>query len=202
MRVLVSGASKTVERFAVPPSRDRLGVLLTPAAGNTPDYAERLGLPYAADNAAFSSFNPARFVRMLETLSGRRPMWVACPDHLASAAETARLFRVWAPVIRAYKLPVALVLQDGQEQYPVPWDQVEAVFLGGSTDFKMSLLALNLLREARTRQKWTHVGRVNTRSRVRHFAQIPIHSFDGTGVSRWPNANLGPTLRWIAQATH
>lgn len=57
MRLFVSGATATLRRHL---DRDRLGLLLVPGAGNSPQTALSLGLPWAADNAAYSGFDPHR----------------------------------------------------------------------------------------------------------------------------------------------
>ena len=58
MRLFVSGATDTLRRY-----RDsaHLGILLVPGAGNSLPSVLATGLPWAADNAAFSGFDPAAF---------------------------------------------------------------------------------------------------------------------------------------------
>lgn len=197
MRLFLSGATSTLRRY---PDRDRLGVLLVPASGNTPRTALDLGLPWAADNAAFSGFDPAAFCGLLARIGGRPGCrFVACPDVVGNAGATFDLFRVWAPVLRAVGVPVALVAQDGLDEFGVPWDEIDALFVGGSTDWKLGRAAASLTREAKARGLWVHMGRVNTRFRVRYAHGLGCDSIDGSGFSRWPDQRVPAALRWLAE---
>ncbi|MBO9609179.1 MAG: hypothetical protein J7639_24705 [Paenibacillaceae bacterium] len=192
MLLLVSGASKTVRKHA---NSKHLGCLLTPQNGNTVDSFG--GLPWAADNGCFNGFNPVAFVRMLEKIRDSSPIFIATPDVVAEAAATLELFMVWAPVIRWYEFPVALVLQNGQEFLPVPWDQVNAVFIGGDTTWKLGPAARRLVHEARQRGKWVHMGRVNSLVRLGYARDIGCQSVDGSGYSMFPDTNIPEALRFL-----
>lgn len=195
MRLLVSGATATLRRY---PDSPYLGALIVPAAGNRLAPVIGAGLPWAADNAAFTGFDPAAFCGMLARLSGRPGcLFVACPDVVGRAAETLALFGVWEPIIRSVGLPVALVAQDGAEALPVPWDRFDALFVGGSTDWKLGRGAAALVAEARRRGKWVHLGRCNTRKRFRHAFALGCDSVDGSGFSRWPDQRIPLALRWL-----
>jgi hypothetical protein len=183
--LLVSGATRTLARLDSP----HLGHLLTPDNGNSVDSLLKTGLPIACDNSAFSGFDPARFCTMLGRIAGKPGCrFVACPDVVGDAAATARLFAVWQPVLATMSLPVALVLQDGQEAVGVPWDRIDAVFVGGSTAFKLGPVAASLIREAKSRGLWAHCGRVNTKQRFRYAFELGCDSVDGSGFSRWPDS--------------
>lgn len=159
-------------------------------------------MPWAADNAAFSGFDPAAFVRMLDRIAGVPGcLWVSCPDVVCDPVATARLFRIWSPLIRAYRLPVAFVGQDGCERGAIPWDRFDCLFVGGGDEWKDGP-GTDLVREAKRRGKWAHVGRVNTMRRVERCAAVGADSFDGTGVSEWPDINLPKVLRWIGRAEY
>ena len=196
MRLFVSGATRTLRRHS---AADRLGVLLVPAAGNTPRAALALGLPWAVDNAAFTGFDPAAFCGLLARVAGRPGCrFVACPDVVGDAAATLALFAVWASVLRQLGLPVALVAQDGLEGLPVPWGGIDALFVGGSTDWKLGPAAAELVREAKRRGLWVHFGRCNTRRRFRHAWHLGCDSVDGSGFSRWPDQWVPLALNWLA----
>lgn len=160
-----------------------------------------LGLPWAADNSAFSGFDEGRFARMLDRIAGVPGcLWVAAPDVVEDAGATLRLFDIWQPRVSARGLPVALVAQDGLEDLAVPWDRLDAVFLGGSTEWKIGEHARRIAGEARARGKLVHCGRVNSRRRIRHAAAIGCDSVDGSCFSRWPDTKIPRALQWIAEA--
>lgn len=174
---------------------------MTPAAGNRVEHALGLGLPWAADNAAFSGFDERKFMRMLDRIAGKPGcLWVASPDEVGHAAATLDMFERWEPIIRFHSLPVALVLQDGQEHLPVPWDRLDAVFVGGSTEWKLGEHARRLVAEAKARGKQAHCGRVNSRTRIRYAAGIGCDSCDGSGWSRFPDKRIPLGLKWISEA--
>lgn len=178
-------------------------MLLTPAAGNRVGFAVGHGLPWAADNSAFSGFREGPFVRMLDALVGAAYcLWVTAPDVVGDAAETLDLFRAWQPRIAARGLPVALVGQDGLRPEDVPWQNLDALFVGGSTAWKLSTDARRVCAAAKDRGKLVHVGRVNSRKRIREVASWgTVDTIDGSGWSRWPDARIPKGLRWIAEAT-
>jgi len=99
---------------------------------------------------------------------------------------TLWLWRCWRPALVARGLPAAIVLQDGATPDTVPWNELAAVFVGASTRWKLSRSAELLIRMARARGLWTHVGRVNTMGRVARVEAMGAHSFDGSQFSRWP----------------
>ncbi|MCA9071156.1 MAG: hypothetical protein KDA84_19645 [Planctomycetaceae bacterium] len=197
MRLLVSGATKTVERFQQHP---HLGHLISPQAGNSMRWITSTGLPWAADNGAFSGFDAIAFERMLEKIQGRPGcLFVVCPDVVADAKATLDLFSTWQTRLQAQGLPVAYVAQDGQENLPLPWNQIHCLFLGGSTKFKLGRTAESLTRAARERGKLVHMGRVNSQKRMRLAKSWGCHSVDGTGYSRFPDQRLPSALNYLTQ---
>lgn len=134
MILLVSGATRTMRQRT---GSQHLGHLIVPGAGNSIDKLLETGLPLAADNGAFSFFDEAAFLRMLGKLQGKPALWVTAPDVVGDAAVTLALFEVWEPIIRSYGLPVTLVGQDGLEVLAVPRERMDALFIGGSTAWKL-----------------------------------------------------------------
>jgi hypothetical protein len=207
VRLLVSGCTDGAAA-AMKLRPDRLGVLMTPRYGNRIPTADASGTVWAADNDCFQGLHPVRWLRFLAKIleSGSRPKWVACPDAVGDAGETWRLYNRWAPVLIELGLPVALVLQDGLEKLkwraslPSRWDELSAVFVGGSTEWKLSTHAVRLVREAKERGKWVHVGRVNSLKRISHFAPLGVDSFDGSGFSAWGDKRIKLAVRWIDRA--
>ena len=165
------------------------------------------GIPWAADNDAFQGFKPGPWLRMLGDLAANPAgcLFVVAPDVVADAVATMRLFLRYQPVIRDCGLPVAYVLQDGLEGVGVPWAMLDAVFVGGSTPFKLGDVAHRTIQEAKDRGKWVHMGRVNSQRRMMYAASIGVDSVDGTKYAaffdRWLKegatwAGTGQTAIW------
>lgn len=160
-----------------------VGQLLTPL---TRYILREPSRPWAIDNGAFSGFDRKSFLSLLDREFERREscLFVALPDVVGSAIRTLECFAHWRPIIpKGYK--VALVAQDGQESLPIPWVEIDAVFIGGSTQWKISQHAEKIIRCAQVMGRWTHVGRVNDPARFEHFEQIGVDSIDGTGLARY-----------------
>lgn len=121
---------------------------------------------------------------------------------IGDAELTMARFEEWQPLIEQVGQPVALVLQDGQNEVGVPWDAIDAVFVGGSDAFKLGEEAAQWCREARERGKWVHWGRVNSRKRMAHILGTgAADSCDGTQWARWRKTHLDKGLRWIRELT-
>jgi transposase-like protein len=196
MRLLVSGATSALRRHHHP---DHLGILVVPGAGNSISRTVATGLPWAADNAAFSGFDAGLFCTLLGRIAGRPGcVFVACSDKVGDAKATLQLFARWQPILKQVGLPVAFVGQDGAEHMPVPWEDFQALFLGGSTDWKLGPGAAVLAAEAKRRGLWLHMGRCNTRGRFRHAHALGCDSVDGSGFSKWPDQRIPAAIRWLA----
>ncbi len=116
-----------------------------------------------------------------------RVLWVTAPDVVGQAAVTRAHWALWYPALRYLGLRTAYVAQDGSEDLSPPWDELDCLFIGGSTRWKEGPHAVRLILEAKDREKWVHVGRVNTLRRWRLFSALDIDSFDGTSFSRFSN---------------
>lgn len=156
---------------------------------------------WAADNDCFNGFKQDAYVEMLGTWQGVRPppLFVTAPDVVADAKQTAAYFDEWEPALHRLGYPVALVAQDGIEQKSIPWPRLESLFIGGSTQFKLSEASRQLCAEAKRRGKWVHVGRVNSFKRMETAARFGADSVDGSGFSKWKKL-IGPGIRWLKRA--
>ena len=157
-------------------------------------YARAAGIPYALDNGCFRQFNRAVWERMLDEAEEDRPVFITLPDIVGDAARTLELFEHFK--LRCNELPRALVLQDGIERVRIPWDDIVAVFVGGSDRFKYSQEAVNACKVAKILGKWVHVGRVNTAQRARNWQGL-ADSIDGSGLIREHREHLGEVLQQL-----
>jgi hypothetical protein len=123
-------------------------------------------------------------------------LFVVAPDKVGDATTTRALFDEWFERVAATMQPVAYVIQDGQVAKDVPWKWIDCLFIGGSTEYKLSADAEQLGREAFRRGLHLHMGRVNSRKRFDYARQIGCDSVDGTKFSRWRSTWLPDALTW------
>lgn len=156
--------------------------LFTPLTRFRPQRPEQR---FAIDNGAYSNFNAKGFLSLLERELPRRDLcrFVAVPDVVGSARRTLEVFDHWYTELLQW--PLALVCQDGQEDHPIPFEFIDAIFIGGTTEWKLSLSAAECIKAAKAIGKWVHVGRVNTPNRFEYFEHLGADSFDGTGLSMY-----------------
>lgn len=176
MKILVSMSLPKLLSFESP----HLGRLITPRHTGSVDRALERGLIVACDNDAFGAWSEARYLAMLEHVRDRRLAFVTVKDVVGDHAATLAQWKEWAPRVRAYGVRLAFVLQDGATVDTVPWAELDAVFVGGTTRWKLGAKAREIVREAKRRGKHIHMGRVNTLSRLRYAFRIGCDTVDGS----------------------
>jgi hypothetical protein len=201
MHILVSKVPRTlIEQVGAEVYADLLGLLVTPRSRTlqVPDVLA-VGGVWAADNDCFQRLDKRAYVSMLKAIApyAETCRFVAAPDVPYHADQTLTRFRLWQPVLRYYGLPVALVAQNGIEATTIPWDDCDALFIGGDDAFKEGHIVRDLMAEAKQRGKWVHVGRVNTRRRLHLTLWRGADSIDGTSYARWSKTNLPAAIREI-----
>lgn len=148
------------------------------------------GFPYAIDNGAWTAFQQDRpfdadaFRKLLRS-HGDRADWIAVPDIVAGGLESLAFSRSWFAELAAYRL-ILIPVQDGMtvdDVRPLLGPRV-GIFLGGTTEWKLSTMQ-QWGELARHVGAYYHVGRVNTKKRIRMCQEAGAHSFDGTSVSRF-----------------
>lgn len=150
-------------------------------AGRYPFYAIDIGMGY-------SEADP--YLEYVERQDPDRCLFAVSPDCYPDAVESQRRGLEFAPVIREMGFPVAIVAQDGAESLQWPWDEFDALFIGGERnanprlEWKVSGAAERLVHAARRHGKWVHMGRVNSGkdydSRLQRARQMGCNSADGT----------------------
>ncbi len=167
-----------------------IGQLITPAPGfsnHNPDG------PFAVDNCAYSKggFDAKRFCAILEREKPNRKncLWVSMPDVVGCARRTLEAFDIWAERLGSW--PRALVLQEGIEDFEIPWRRLAAVFIGGGDSFKTSNAVRDVCKCAKLLGKPIHMGRVNGVDRMLSaMNEIGCDSFDGSGISQYSHMRL------------
>lgn len=161
--------------------------LFTPLTARNPQRPE---MRFAIDNGAFARFEVKPFLSTLAKHEPRKDLcrFVAAPDVVGSARRTLECFKHWQP--RLANWPVAFVCQDGQENFDIPWENCCAVFIGGTTDWKMSKCAADIVKASKIIGKWCHIGRINTPGRYEYFSDLGADSCDGTGLARYSHMRI------------
>jgi hypothetical protein len=152
------------------------------------------------DNDAFNGFNEPRYLEMLEKHRHVKQgcLFVTLPDVVGDAETTLDLADEWIPILAEYNYPIALVGQDGLQPNHVPWREIDAFFVGGSTEWKLGRDAAHLIAKAKTEGKWVHMGRVNTLRRIKYAKSLGCDSIDGTATALYTNTYLRPFLEAAA----
>lgn len=180
-----------------------LGRLIQPRHTSSIEATASEGIPWAADNDCFQELHVDRYVKMLDRIQGLDGCrFVTVPDVVGDAPKTLELFERWAPELERRGLPLGLVAQDGLEwlRWAIQWDRIDALFIGGSTEWKESSAAAMLARQAKAHGKWVHWGRVNTRRRYDLIVESgAADSFDGSKWARFRKTYLDQGLSWTLE---
>lgn len=181
-----------------------LGFIATPNQGN-PESGGKFGRPpgtiWCADNGCYGkNFNEDRWLRWLKfnATGASECVFATAPDVVGDHQATLKRSRPWLPIIRSLGYPAAFVAQDGATTDNLPWTEFDAIFIGGTTEFKLSDTALEIMRHGMALNKWVHVGRVNSRIRYLRFSS-EAHSCDGTCLVFGSRRRLPEVLGWIRE---
>lgn len=171
----------------------RLG-LMCQIGSNPP----RAGWLWAADNGCFNDkWDETKWRAWLSRDHPRSGcLFAVVPDVVADHTATLARFWEYRQTVVDTRYPVAFVGQDGATEATVPWIAMDCLFIGGSTDWKMSPTAFLLAAEARRRGKWVHVGRVNSWDRFESWAHA-ADSADGTFIAFGPQINAPKVAAWM-----
>lgn len=82
----------------------------------------------------------------------------------------------------------------------MPWGAVAALFIGGTTDWKLGPEAAKLCGVAKCWGKLVHVGRVNSLSRIVYALAVKADTIDGTGFTWYSDKRIPLAVRWIDRA--
>jgi hypothetical protein len=172
-----------------------VGQLLTPLTR----FRNRGGR-FAIDNGAFAGLDVKAFRSLLdrEEPNRNRCIFVTVPDVVCSMRRTLELFERWRGQLKGW--PLALAIQNGVEDFNLPWESLDAIFIGGDDAFKTSAVSAAVISAAHALEKWVHVGRVNTPDRYRWCIEHGVHSIDGSGISQYSHQRRALTGQQAQQA--
>lgn len=173
----------------------RIGYIDTPLQGNV----RPADVIWCADNGCFGKgFNEDRWFSWLEANAGDADTcaFATAPDVVGDAMGSIARSLPWFEPIRSLGYRVAFVAQDGLEDCEIPWHEFDALFIGGSTEWKLGAACREIVAEANRRGKWVHGGRVNSLKRYQYMEAIGCDSVDGTYLTFGPDTNLPKLLGW------
>ena len=177
----------------------RLGFMVTPEMGQMPP-SDTL---WAADNGCFAHpdrFSMEKYQRFLDralTLHGDRCLFAIAPDVPFDSDATRARFEVYGPTMKSIGAPVAYAAQNGTGVEDVPWTDIDALFIGGTTEWKTGGESGALIQAARERGLWVHMGRCNSLRRLQTARAMGCDSADGTYLKYGPDINEPKLLRWL-----
>lgn len=180
-----------------------LGWMVTPEMGQEPNEGDW----WACDNGCFSHperFDMARYAEFIERVlakHGERCLFVTAPDVPFDAGRTLQRFDHYGAATKATGARVALVTQDGMGVEDLPWRDLGAVFVGGSTEWKTGQESAEIISAARARGLWVHMGRVNSYRRLKAAASLGCDSVDGTFLKYGPDTNWPRLRAWLERHT-
>lgn len=179
----------------------RLGWMLTPEMGQMPPHRGW----WAADNGCYTHperFEWARYERWLrrwQAAASARMLFAVIPDVPRDMDATLARFEEYRGRMTDVVPRVALATQDGMHPEDVPWQDIDALFIGGSTEWKLGQESAALCGVARERGLWVHMGRVNTERRIKAAQSMGCDSVDGTFLRYGPDINWPRLERWLAE---
>lgn len=178
--------------------RTGLPVMLSMGMGNR---APATG-PWAADSGRFNkpeTYTDEKYLAFLtrHQWAVDRCLFATAPDVMGDAEATWELSEPMFERIRGLGYPAALVAQDGL--WEPDWSRFDALFVGGTTEFKLSPEARALCHEAKRRGKWVHMGRVNSLKRMLIAKDFHCDSVDGTAIAYNVKRNERQIHEWLQQ---
>lgn len=197
---MITYLSGVINQTVLANPRPDMGFMIQPGMGNNP-------LPltfwkFGADNGMFAQGDRVDLGDWLQWLSSLRPyrrnaLFAVAPDVVGDAEATRVRSLPYLPTIRQLGFPAAFVSQDGANIYPPPWDEFDVLFVGGTTEWKLSDTSWTLVNEAKQRGKKVHVGRVNSFRRISLANQYGVESVDGTYLKYGPDINWPTLIGWL-----
>ena len=176
------------------------GILVTPFSQKSlsdPDWI------WAADNGCFSS---KWEYKTWATWIQKKPnpdtaLFAVVPDTVSDPIETLEKWETHHQFVRHLGFKPAFVLQDGATNQTIPWEQLDCLFIGGSTEYKLSDHAKRFVHKAKQLGKWVHMGRVNSQKRIELAFNWGCDSADGTYIAFGPDINTPKLVQMLQYGT-
>jgi hypothetical protein len=179
---------------------ENVGFMHTPMMGNRIDH----GRLWAADTGCYAAphrhdnRNYLHWLQRHQSVADRC-LFATAPDVVGDAVATLEKSLPMLHEIRHIGYRAALVAQDGFEEIDIPWSHFDAIFIGGTTSWKLSPVVRIIIKNAKDHQKWVHMGRVNSWKRFQLAHHMGCDSADGTHVAYAPDRNISHIHQWITR---
>ena len=177
MKFLIDGSAVRIKERRLQADELIAGQLLTPLTRY-----RRCEDVFGIDNGGFTGAKIEGFTKLIKNQYEVKEqcLFAAVPDKIANHKETLSMWNDYQHIADGYKK--AFVVQDGFDGWP---SNADAIFLGGSTEFKDSCEAEQIVKVALDNKMHVHIGRVNTFYRFYHFHCLGAHTCDGSGISMY-----------------
>lgn len=177
--------------------RPDFGFIVTPRMGHILPATQ----VWAADTGCYTeddTFTLERYLRWLTDRPIESCLFATCPDVVGDWKATLERSQCVPDLLRHLGYKPAIVAQDGATPDTVPWEDIDALFIGGTTEWKMQdPIVLELLDEASKRGKWKHLGRVNSGDRTLIAKLRGCDSVDGTFLTYGKDIHLREVVEWM-----
>lgn len=146
------------------------------------------GRRWIADNGCFSdNWDRAKWMTWIFAMQEYVDIcdFAVLPDVVGDHKETLYRYAQFYNPVKKLGYKCAFVCQDGCVPKEIP--PCDAIFIGGSTVWKMSPEARECIKEGQKRGVQVHIGRVNSAKRYAYFLLQGADSFDGTSYCFAPD---------------
>jgi len=176
------------------------GILLTPFSQRSKPNEPWI---WAADNGCFSSrWDYQTWSSWLESRPDpNTSLFAVVPDVVCDPVGTLERWNEYHKFVAEAGYKPAFVLQDGATDPTIPWEQLDCLFIGGSTEYKLSDQAKKFVHKAKTLGKWVHMGRVNSQKRIELAVNWGCDSADGTYIAFGPDINTPKVIQMLKYGT-
>lgn len=177
---------------------NNIGLMLTPFSQRNSKSSPHLW-QWAADNGCFAErWDENIWMRWLKEFEDpTKSLFATVPDVVADHAKTVDRWHQYRHQVASLGYKPAFVLQDGAVHDTTPWGTMGCLFIGGSTQFKLSETAKRFVAEAKSRSIWVHMGRVNSLKRMLLAKEWGCDSTDGTYLAFAPDINTPKLIRMV-----
>tara|TARA_Y100001956_G_scaffold52981_2_gene51662 strand:+ start:1845 stop:2345 length:501 start_codon:yes stop_codon:yes gene_type:complete len=132
---------------------NKIGLMFSYNANHTTKSMLKKNIKYTAvDNGCFSQpdkYTDEGFIKFLKKLNLTDTLFAVAPDVVGDNVATKKRSLPMLRKIRGLGYKAAYVAQDGETPLSVYWDELDCLFIGGTTEWKISQCAAELIKEAK-----------------------------------------------------